>query len=381
MIDPRPRRDAGRLLVVMPSWLGDCVMATPTLRALRGLYPEHQITALVRSSVRPLLDGLPWIDRVVTIRPRRKGRRDGRRAGPWPLARRLASRHFDLAVLLPNGFRSALLVSLAGIPRRIGYDRDGRGFLLTDRLLPRRQSGGFVPVPTHDYYLGIARYLGALDPDPKMRLFTRPSEEEQADRVLRRAGVAMGGDRPFVLLTPGANYGDAKLWPAERYAELADRCVEGLGATVAVTGSPRERAILDRVLGSANRPVADLSAAGLTLGALKAVVRRADVLVTNDTGPRHIAAAFGRPVVTIFGATDPRWTQIDYEGERQMIEPVDCGPCQKKRCPLAQTPQELQCLRRIDVGRVYDAVGSLLGQRASIGLATIGAADAHRAGD
>jgi lipopolysaccharide heptosyltransferase II len=355
MSERTPVIESSRLLVVMPTWLGDCVMAMPTLRALRGLYPEAHITALVGAAVRPIIDANPWIDRTITVRGKRKGKRDGRRGGPIRLAARLAAGHFDTAVILPNSFRSALVTAMAKIPHRVGYDRDGRGVLLTDRLLARRTLEGFVPVPTRDYYLGLARYLGSCDPDPGMRLFTRPEHDAAGDELLRKGGFDPESGRRLVLLNPGANYGDAKMWDPQRYAEVADRCAGELDAFVAVNGSPKERAILDGVIGSAKTPIFDLSAAGMSLSLLKSVVRRASVMVSNDTGPRHVAAALGTPVVTIFGPTDPAWTEIGFDGERQVSVKVFCGPCQKKKCPL-----DHRCMTRIDAGMVVGQVNELV---------------------
>lgn len=307
-----------RLLVVMPTWLGDCVMATPTIHALRELYPEAHLAVLVGRAMRPVVDDCPWIDRVLTVRKRREGRGDRRRR-TVALSRRLSRGRFDAAVLLPNSFRSAMIVTMAGIPRRIGYDRDGRGFMLTDRLIPRRKPGGeFLPVPTRDYYLGLARYLGAADPDPTMRLFTSEADDAAADALLRRAGYEPAGGRPLVLLNPGASKPE-KRWPAERFAALADRLAEGHGAAVAVTGAPKERDVMDGVIRAAKATVLDLPAHGLDLTLLKSVVKRASLLVTNDTGPRHLAAAFDTPVVTLFGPTPPEWTEIGFEHERQVV--------------------------------------------------------------
>ena len=357
-------RPVRRLLVVCPTWLGDTIMATPTLRALRGLYPQGHITVLIRHAHRAILEACPWVDRFVTIRTRRKGIPDARRRGPFNLARRLAAGRFDAAVVLPNSFRAAAMVRMAGIPRRIGYDRDGRGGLLTDRLLPRRQMGKFIPVPTHEYYLGVARYLGAVDPDPTLQLFTRPEDDQRARGLLGRAGIDLGAlhreARPFILISPGANYGEAKLWMPQRFAQVADRCVQDLGATVALSGSPKERPILDQVLGAAHSSLVDLPSLGVDLGALKCIFKEASLLVTNDSGARHIAAAFRVPVVTIFGPTDPAWTDISYGRERQVWADVFCRPCQKKKCPLRGTADDHICMRRIDAQMVYEHVTQLL---------------------
>ncbi len=323
------RQPIERMLVVMPTWLGDSIMATPTLRALRLHYPQARITALIGRNLRALLDPCPWVDRVVTTRTKRE---------PMVgLARRLSTGGFDAAVLLPNSFRSALLMRLAGIKRRIGYDRDGRGALLTDRLIPRRGPTGFVPVPTRDYYLGIAQYLGAASPDVSMELMTRAEDQVRADAIWQQAGVTVdvcekntggsgggsgeGNVGGVVLLNPGSAKAK-KCWPAERFAAVADRMVREHGAKVAVTGAPNERAILDAVLRATNEPVIDLTQYGLTLRLLKSVIKRADVLITNDTGTRHLSAAMDVPVVTLFGPTTPDWTEIDYPWEVQVQGPT-----------------------------------------------------------
>ena len=352
MSDPGVQhRDSDRLLVVMPSWVGDTVMATPLLRALRKLYPSAQITCLARSVVRPILDASPWIDRIVTVRPIRKG---SRRKGVFSLARHLAARKFDTAVMLPNSFRSAVTVMLAGIPRRVGYDRDGRGFLLTDRLVPRRRRGAFVPVSTRDYYLGLVRYLGAVEVDPGMELFTRPEHDRIVDQMLKSEGWR-GASQPLVVITPGAAYGEAKLWDPRRFAQIADRCEHEHEALVAIGGPPKERPILERVIAAAQRPILNLTDRGVDLTLFKSVVKRSRLVITNDTGPRHIAAALNVPVVSIFGPTDPAWTEIEFADERQVMVKVPCGPCQLKTCPL-----DHRCMTQIDSAMVYERVTEIL---------------------
>ncbi|MEX0885073.1 MAG: lipopolysaccharide heptosyltransferase II [Phycisphaeraceae bacterium] len=346
-----------RLLVVMPTWLGDCVMATPTLAALRGLYPQARITALLRDSIAPVLAGLPSVDATIGMNPGpRTGRRgDGDGGGRLlPLARRLRRERFDLAVLLPNSFRTGLMVRLAGIPRRVGYGRDGRSLLLTDALIPRHE-GSYIPVPTREYYLGLVRYLGAREVDPTMHLVVREADDRAATGLLADAGLDPGDGRPLVLLNPGAAFGAAKMWPPARFAAVADRCAGELGAVVALIGAPSERPVLAAVKAAARTPLLDLPAYGLDLATLKAVIARARVLVTNDTGPRHVAAALDTPVVTIFGPTDPAWTEIGYARERIVRVDVPCGPCQLKVCPL-----DHRCMTRVHPGRVVANVAELM---------------------
>src|SRR5687768_468361 len=219
--------DPTRILVVQPSWVGDAVMATPALRALRELYPQAHISYLLRRYVKPIYAGMPWVDRLITYRTGKTKLKRGR--GLLDLAARLRAGRFDTAILLPNSFKTALVCKLARIPRIVGYERDGRGILLTDKLLPTRDRGKFIPTPMLRYYLGVAQYLGSRERDARMELFVSPAERSAAEAVLGRCGLeasmerpgSRGGGGPLVLLNPGAQYGDAKCWLPEHFAVVA----------------------------------------------------------------------------------------------------------------------------------------------------------------
>jgi heptosyltransferase-2 len=195
-----------------------------------------------------------------------------------------------------------------------------------------------------------------------MELFVTDSDRREAIAVFAKAGLdpqldrpAATGHPPLVMLNPGAQYGAAKLWKSEYFAELADRFVQDLGATVLLSSAPRERAIVESIRKQMKHDAVDLSTAGITLGSLKEIVRRCDLMVTNDTGPRHIAAAMNVPVVTIFGPTHPQWSEIFYPRERQVSVKVFCGPCQKKICPL-----DHRCMTQVTPSMVWNACGELL---------------------
>jgi len=158
-----------KILIVQPNWVGDAVMATPTLRAIRELFPQSHISYLMRRYVKDLYSGMPWADQLITYRTGKTKAKAGK--GMFDLAARLRTGKFDLAILLPNSFQSALLCKMANIPRIFGYERDGRGFLLSDRLLPVKEKGKFVPSPIIHAYLGLARYLGSSHRDLRMQLF------------------------------------------------------------------------------------------------------------------------------------------------------------------------------------------------------------------
>src|ERR671913_15952 len=208
--------DPSKILIVQPSWVGDAVMATPTLRALRELYPQAHISYLMRRYVKPLYGGMPWADQFITYRTGKTKAKAGK-GDFFDLAARLRAGRFDLAILLPNSFKSALVCKMARIPRILGYERDGRGFLLTDRLLPSKDRGKFVPSPIVKYYLGLAHYLGSTHRDLKLELFVTPAEEREASEVFARCGLdpalyrpASSGAAPLILLNPGAAFGAAK---------------------------------------------------------------------------------------------------------------------------------------------------------------------------
>src|SRR3954466_13218823 len=176
-----------KVLVVQPNWVGDAVMATPMLRAIRELYPNSHISYLMRRYVKPLYTGMPWPDQLITYRTDKTKAVAGK--GTFDLAARLRAGKFDLAILLPNSFKSALICKMAGIDRIIGYERDGRGFLLDDKLLPVKEKGKFIPTPIVKYYLGIAHYLGSHERSLRLELFVTESERREADQVLARAGI------------------------------------------------------------------------------------------------------------------------------------------------------------------------------------------------
>ncbi len=349
-----------RILIVQPSWVGDAVMATPALRALRELYPDAHISYLIRRYVKDVYTGMPWANQLISYRTGKTKSKTGK--GVFDLAARLRAGKFDLAILMPNSFKSALICRMAKIPRVLGYERDGRGFLLTDRLMPARAEGKFVPSPIIHSYMSLAKYLGSTTNDLRMQLFVTDTDRREAAGVFARAGLDASFDRPaaagappLILLNPGAQYGAAKLWKAEYFAALGDRFVSELGATVLLSSAPKERPIIKTILGHMKHPAVDLSNAGMTLGSLKEIVRRCDLMVTNDTGPRHIAAALDVPVVTVFGPTHPDWTQIYYAKERQVSVKVFCGPCQKKLCPL-----DHRCMTQVTPAMVWDAAIPLL---------------------
>ena len=338
-----------RIILYLPNWVGDAVMFTPTIRAIRKGFPDAQIALLGRENPAAVLSPNPWCDEIIID--------DGNIRG---VIKALREKSFDLAVLGPNSFRSALIIRLAGIKRRLGYVRDARGWLLTNKIVPPKDdSGRFAIIPAIDYYLTLAEYLGCPADDKRMELEISPSDAQVARTLFDKANICE--DRPIVLINPGASYGPAKMYPADRFARVADLLIERRQAQIILNAAPAERPIASAVQRAMRYPVSiNLAEENNSLGLLKAMVARSNLMITNDTGPRHFAAALGVPVVTIFGPTNPAWTDIYFEYERIVRVNVPCGPCQMKRCPLPAGDEYHQCMRKITPEMVVSAAEELL---------------------
>lgn len=301
-------------------------MATPALHRLREAMPGAWIGAVVRPGIDQLLgsdeQAASLFDEIHIERPRGV-------MGHKHTATRLRQRCYDAALLLTNSFSTALSVRMAGVSRRVGYDRDGRGFLLTERLrAPKRPGGAWAIVPAVDYYWhAVSSFLGERSvltgsneqgdhrlPDGAiLRLPISAEDRESADELLARAGV----EEPFAILNPGGN-NPAKRWPAERFIELGRWLGEKHGLRVLVNGSPNEAELVQSIASDIPGGVS-LPEAGGTLGGLKALVDQAAIMITNDTGPRHFAVARSTPVVTLFGPTDHRWTSVPAPGGEEIL--------------------------------------------------------------
>jgi len=338
-----------RIALFLPNWIGDVVMATPAVRAVRERFPAADLVAVCKPYVADVVAGAPWFRDV--IRFDKGGPRDQRL---WAVARKLRAARTDAAVLFPNSFRAALLARLGGCRRVVGFARYGRGLLLTTRLRAKTAGGRFVPSPAIDDYNRLAAALGTADPGYRMELFTTPVDEAAADAVWQRFGLAKFPR--IVGLNPGAAFGAAKHWPVESFARLAAMLAQRTGSGVLVLCGPAERDLARRIAAESGSPhVFSLADNALSLGLTKAVVRRLALLVTTDSGPRHFAAAFDRPVVSLFGPTFIEWTETYFEKAANLQKPVPCGPCQQRVCPL-----DHRCMRDLSPDEVYAAVERLL---------------------
>jgi heptosyltransferase II len=341
-----------KIVVFCPNLIGDTVMATPAFRALRRQFPDARLTGVVRPSVAPTLDGTAWFDELILFHHRsaRRGQRT------TAIVNQLRHGRHDVAILLPNSFRAAWLAWLAGIPRRIGYSRYGRGLLLTDALQPPRDPAGILrPVPIVEYYLALTRVLGCRHDSLQLELATTPDDEQAADRAWTKLGLP--SSKPVVCLNTGGAFGPAKSWPTTSFAALARRLADELGVSVLVLCGPAEREAAREITSLSNHPlVVSLADEELSLGLSKACVRRSALLVSTDSGPRHFAAAFRVPVITLFGPTHIAWTRTYHPRALHLFQPVPCGPCQKSICPEGHH----RCMRELDPEKVYVAATRLL---------------------
>ncbi len=330
------------ICIRMPNWVGDVVMATPVLTALRTSFPDAHITAVIDAELEKIIRNSPDIDHVIRYRRKRPFHSATREFFRCTSAiRKLGC---ELAIVLPNSFSSALMMRLAGVPRRIGYARDLRSRLLT-HALPRQTDdhGGFAPTYMAAYYLKLSEAAGARRTDARPHLEFASEDMESATTLLRKAGI--DPDAPIFAIHPGAGYGPSKLWPRDRFAALAAMLHEEHGAQIAFIGSPSVTPSVETIQKLSNAPTFDLTRCGIDLHLLKCVIKRCRLLVSTDSGPRHYGIALGTPTLCIMGPTDPAYTDSGLPHDRVVRTTTDCGPCQKKicrtdhRCMLDTSPE------------------------------------------
>lgn len=323
-----------RILIRAPNWLGDVVLSLPAVRDLRSNFPEARIEVLARARVAELYQAVVEVDAVRESA--------GLRAD---LAALRGS--FDAAVLLPNSFGAALLAWAAGIPERWGYATDGRGLLLTRRPAVPAATRGQSQVY---YYRAMLAGVG-------LRVSAAPDASLACPPAWRASGASLlSGDGPWIGLSPGAFFGSAKRWLPERYAATADLLARRLGARLVVLGGPQERALGEAMASQVVAPCQVLCGE-TSLASLSGVLSCLSLLLSNDSGPMHLAAALGVPQVAIFGSTDWRETAPARGPHRLLREDVNCAPCMLRECPI-----DHRCMTRISEDQVAEAALSLLNQ-------------------
>lgn len=350
-----------RVVVRGANWVGDAVMTVPALRELRRVLPAARVTLATRAWAEGIFAGADFVDDLLII-----GREQGGARSFIREAREWRARRFDLAILFPNAFNPALVAFAARVPFRTGYATDGRRALLTHPL----------GVPTwrshrHEvyYYLNVVAELermlhGASQIEsraPRLELNVSEERRRAARLLLQSRGVRFA--RPLVALCPGSTNSRAKRWPIERFAALADMLVEETGADVLLVGAREERGVSEEVASKMRSSVIVMTGETM-LAESAAVLALCDLLVTNDTGPAHVAAAVGCPVVVVFGPTDPVTTQPFAVSAEVVRRPPDCAPCMLRDCPI-----DHRCMTAITAEEVFARAAPMLARRARVEVA------------
>jgi heptosyltransferase-2 len=319
-----------RILVRATNWVGDAVMSLPALQAIRGRFPTAHIAILAKPWVADLYAREAIADEVILYGAK----------SIWLTGVDLRRRHFDCAILLQNAFEAGWIAWLAGIPTRIGYNRDGRGLLLTRAVtVPKR---GEIPGHQRFYYLELLRRAGLIEALP----------ESGAIRLERRTGAA---PKRVIGVSPGAAYGTAKRWPPERFAEAAGMLATRRGASILLFGSQSERPLCEEIAHLLNGHAVTNYAGQTTLAQFIDLAAGCELFLTNDSGAMHIASALGVPTVAIFGATDDAATGPTGAHARVVRVPVECSPCLLRECPI-----DHRCMTRLSAERVAQEALHLL---------------------
>ncbi|MBI3618288.1 MAG: lipopolysaccharide heptosyltransferase II [Candidatus Omnitrophica bacterium] len=331
-----------KILVVNVNWVGDVIFSSPIFKALKAAYPQSQISCLAVPRVREILESIPAIDEIILYDE------DGAHRGPLAklrLIHALFQKHFDAAFLLHRSLTRALFTFFAGIPQRIGYDAKGRGMFLTRAIkTPDEQT-------THrlDYYLNVVESFGVTVADRASSLTASIASETEIRDLLKRHDV---GDKDFlVVVHPGGNW-DLKRWPVHHFARLIDELMKDGKVKVVISGSDQDVVLTEAIIsGLRRKPV--VLAGKVDLKQLLALMKRADCVVSADSGPLHIASSVGTSVVGIFGPTRPEITGPRGSG-RAVILQRDVG-CNRRPCYNLECPDNI-CMQAVSVKEVLDAV-------------------------
>lgn len=340
--------DKARTLVISPNWIGDAVMAQPLLRLLKQAHPERAIDVLAPAQVVPVWRRIQEADEILVTPFRHRALQLGER---WRFARLLKDRGYSDAYVLPNTLKYALIPWLARIPRRVGYKGEMRYGMVN--VMHHDESPPRAMVP---FYAALAREPELPLPGKLVRPFLVVGGEE-SELVGRRLGLDLS--RPLVVFAPGAEFGIAKRWPPAHYGALAGRVVASVpGVQLALLGSPNDRETCEQVLQYAGPAAASmLNLAGQTsLDEAIAVVARARAVVSNDSGLLHIASALNRPVVALYGSTNPDYAPPLSDQARIISLRLACSPCRQRECPLGHH----DCMNKMSVDLVWSELAPIL---------------------
>ncbi len=325
-----------KMVVFCPNWVGDVVMATPVFDCLRQNYAQAHITGVIRKYAAGVIKDGPWFDDIIELDEDKTpggfmaGVRDVRTARP------------DMAIVLPNSFRSSLIAFLGGAKKRYGYKRALRSFLLSGGPRPLKAGHDIKPVPMAEYYMAVCRYLNLNLPEKtRPELYFSESIREKGESLFEKYHIQPG--EMLIGLNPGAKFGASKCWPPEYFARLAEGISKKWAGRILLLVGPGEDEIAASIIKSSSAEIINTGPDKVDLELLKYVISRLDLLVTNDTGPRHYGVAYDIPTVVIMGPTNPDYTAANLDKTVVLRKILDCSPCHEKTCPLGHH----QCMTRI----------------------------------
>ncbi len=332
-----------KVVVRVPNWIGDSILALPVLQSINANYPDAEIWIAAKGWVKELFVASPYISGILAL-PERVSRKTLRTS-----AQEFKERGFDTGLLLTNSFASAYHFYLARIPQRWGYKKDGRQLLLTKGVTRPAPHEAIHQV---DYYLRLIAGLGIRPLAPRLTLPLTKDEARGAEDML--ASLFVDRDKRIVVLNPGGYFGSAKRWPPHRYAEAATLFQKRWGAEILIIGSSQEKPLADAISGDMEQQPYVLTGK-TSLRQLAAVLSLADLCVTNDSGPMHMANALGLPTVAVFGPTDPVATRPFQPPSVFIQKEVPCWPCSYRDCPF-----DHRCMLNITAEEVFEQGQGLL---------------------
>lgn len=336
-----------RILIVRTDRIGDVLLSTPVASALREAYPQAYIAMMVSPNAKEIAEANPYVDEAIVYD---KDALHKSWAGSMKFSQSLKKKKFDLAIVLHPTNRAHLVTYFAGIPRRVGYDRK-MGYLLTDRIRHTKQLG---QKHESEYNLDLVRYLGIHPKEKRLFMGVGPDIETWVRELFIREGIKEGDK--LLAIHPGASC-PSKIWPNERFAQVADRLVERLGFKVIIVAGPKDTILAQSVAGNMRHPAVDL-AGKTSVAQLAGVLKRCRLFISNDSGPVHVACAVGTPVVSIFGRSQAglgpkRWGP---SGARDKILHKDTGCLE---CLAHDCIKEFACLKAVTAEDVLAAVESM----------------------
>ncbi|MCP3872338.1 MAG: lipopolysaccharide heptosyltransferase II [Desulfobacteraceae bacterium] len=335
-----------KIMIRAANWVGDAIMTTPVIRAIRKNFSKAQITVLAKPWVIPVYENNPYIDDIMFYDNNGRHRRG---VGTLKLAKDLREYHFDLAILMQNAFEAGLISFLGGIKERVGYNTDARGFLLNRsiKLNPALKKGHLI-----DYYIGILKGTSLEDDGRDLDLFLSESDREFANQFLKQAQFDLS--KPIIGINPGATGGTAKRWFPQRYAKLCKKLAKKYNAKILIFGGPSDKELGEFILGLSDGCCINI-AGQTTLGQAFALIEKCSLFVTNDSGLMHAAAALNINQAAVIGSTDFVATSPSNENSIMIRIPVHCSPCLKDVCPT-----DHECMDKISVDMVLETCEFLL---------------------